>query len=319
MLEIIKKNLYNLRIRRKYTTQEMGASYEYWRDHILPKHVEENYEILSYPDIVDILEIDTKDGTKKYIETTDRYIAIERYVNQSDVYSLRDTTAKFDEYYRMTSKPKEAIILDYINIANQVFNNEPGIQKKTLKPIVKPTITVKKTSKIFISHSSKDKKYVEEIINLIETIGIKSNQIFCSSFEGYGISLGDNFLDTLKKELNDEILVIFVLSNNFYKSPISLCEMGATWIKTNIHIPVLIPPFNFNKMKGVIQNTQGLKLNEPLQLNLLKEKLEEAFNLQSLNPTIWENKRNKVLERINKQIEFEKPKTKNVSISKLNS
>ena len=61
---------------------------------------------------------------------------------------------------------------------------------------------------------------MEELIDLIETIGLKSTQIFCSSFEGYGIDLGENFLDRIKSELNEENLVLFILSENFYSSPV---------------------------------------------------------------------------------------------------
>ena len=39
--------------------------------------------------------------------------------------------------------------------------------------------------KIFISHSSEDKEIIGELITLIEGMGVKSEQIFCSSFEGY--------------------------------------------------------------------------------------------------------------------------------------
>lgn len=158
---------------------------------------------------------------------------------------------------------------------------------------------MKITEKIFISHSSKDVRLVKELINLIEAIGVSSEDIFCSSFEGYGISLGENFLERLKTELNNNILVIFVLSENFFNSQICLCEMGATWIKTNKHIPILIPPFDYGKIKGVIQNIQGLKINEKLKLNLLKEELEREFNIKPINSTRWESKRDEIVDRIN--------------------
>ena len=60
--------------------------------------------------------------------------------------------------------------------------------------------------KIFISHATKDKEIIEELIDLLENIGINSAQIFCSSFEGYGIPLGENFLDKIKQELSSEVL-----------------------------------------------------------------------------------------------------------------
>lgn len=83
-------------------------------------------------------------------------------------------------------------------------------------------------SKVFISHSSKDSIVVEEIIDLLEAMGLNSAQIFCSSFEGYGIDLGENFLDVIKEVLSSDCMVLFIISENFYNSPVCLCEMGAT-------------------------------------------------------------------------------------------
>lgn len=157
--------------------------------------------------------------------------------------------------------------------------------------------------KIFISHSSIDSPIVGELINLIESVGIKSEQIFCSSFEGYGFELGEDFLERLKKELNEEILAFFILTPKFYKSPISLCEMGAIWIKTNKHIPILIPPFDFKDIKGVFPVSQGMKINDKNKLNTLKETLENDFSLTPLKTTIWEKKRDKFLTDINIIIE----------------
>lgn len=156
--------------------------------------------------------------------------------------------------------------------------------------------------KIFISHSSKDSMIVEEIIDLLETVGLKNEQIFCSSFEGYGIDLGENFLERLKTELSSKVLVVFVLSKNFYSSPVCLCEMGATWVKTNEHIPVLIPPFDYKDIEGVIPLTQGFKINESLKLNLFKQKIEGFFNLTPIDFSTWERKRDRILNRINKSL-----------------
>lgn len=118
-------------------------------------------------------------------------------------------------------------------------------------------------SKIFISHSSRDILLVEELINMLESMGVQPKQIFCSSFEGYGVELGQDFLQRIKDELNGQILVLFVITNNFYNSPVSLCEMGAAWVKTSKHIPIVVPPLHYGDIKGVIPVTKGLVINEP--------------------------------------------------------
>ena len=159
-------------------------------------------------------------------------------------------------------------------------------------------------NKIFISHSSKDIKVVEEFVDLLETIGLDSNQIFCSSLPGYGIPLGENFIECLKSELSDSnTMVVFMLSENFYKSPVSMCEMGATWIQSKEHIPVLIPPFSFEKIDGTIKLTQGFMINDSMKWNEFKDKILQTFGLEDLSDSVWERKRDRTISRINKLLQ----------------
>ena len=161
----------------------------------------------------------------------------------------------------------------------------------------------KRVSKVFISHASIDTDIVEEMIEILESIGLNSNQIFCTSFEGYGIELGENFLDSIKGELSCDSLVIFILSKSFYESPVCLCEMGATWVLAKEHIPVLVPPLDYSDVKGVVPLSQGFKINEPLKLNLFKEKIEKEFLLtNTLSMSTWERKRDRILTRIENSI-----------------
>ncbi|ARD45293.1 toll/interleukin-1 receptor domain-containing protein [Colwellia sp. PAMC 21821] len=169
--------------------------------------------------------------------------------------------------------------------------------------IIEPLNDEKPLTKVFISHASADADVVEEVVELLETIGLESNQIFCTSFEGYGIDLGENFLDKIKEELSSDSLVIFILSENFYKSPVCLCEMGATWVLAKEHIPMIIPPLDYSDVKGVIPLSQGLKINETLKLNSLKDKIENDFSLSnSMSSSTWERKRDRIVARIEKHL-----------------
>lgn len=161
----------------------------------------------------------------------------------------------------------------------------------------------KSISKVFISHSSKDVEIVENFVDLLETIGLDTNQIFCTSLSGYGIPLGDNFIDKLKTELtNSNSLVIFMLSENFYKSPVCMCEMGATWIQSKEHIPVLIPPFDFKDIDGTLKLTQGFIINDSMKWNEFKDKILQIFGLEDLSNSVWERKRDRTINRINEEI-----------------
>jgi hypothetical protein len=159
-----------------------------------------------------------------------------------------------------------------------------------------------KLDRIFISHSSDDKELIEDLIDILESIGVTPNQIFCSSFDGYGIPLGKDFLKTLKDEISKKVLVLFVLSKNFYGSPICLCEMGASWVLSKDHIPIIVPPFSYDDIEGVIPLTQGLPINDELKMNLLRERVIELLNVSEQPMSAWERKRDRAISRINQKI-----------------
>jgi hypothetical protein len=117
---------------------------------------------------------------------------------------------------------------------------------------------------------------------------------------GYGIPLGEDWLQTLKSEVSGEVIVLFVVSENYYKSAVSLCEMGAAWALSKRHIPILIPPLDYVDMKGVIPLTQGFHVNERHKWTTLKTKMETLFNLTPKAPEIWESRRDEILARIEK-------------------
>lgn len=206
----------------------------------------------------------------------------------------------------LKSQPDETIIEIAKDLNFDIKSLEESEEKKRKEKKPKDM-----SKKIFISHSSNDIDIVEKIIDTLEAIGVPSEQIFCSSFEGYGVKLGADFLDTIKTELNSDVLVLFVLSSNFYASVVSLCEMGATWVKTNDHIPVLIPPFDYSDIKGVIPTTHGMKINEKPKFNSLKEKVESFMGLKPSNFSTWERKRDNILKQIKVLLESRNENPKN--------
>ena len=95
-------------------------------------------------------------------------------------------------------------------------------------------IMTDKPHKIFISHSSKDVAYVAQIVNLLDGMGLNQTQVFCSSLPGYGVPIDTNIFDFLRDQfLKYNLHVIFIHSDNYYMSPISLNEMGAAWALKN--------------------------------------------------------------------------------------
>lgn len=210
------------------------------------------------------------------------------YFNGVD-YSL-DEKKQFESDHKIAIK----LIVDLIHELD-LFTEKETIQQSTQEQ--------ETSRKIFISHSFNDKDVVSQLIEILQTIGVTEDSIYCSSFSEYGTDLGQNFIDRIKNELSSNTLVIFLLSHNFYASPTCLCEMGASWALSRNHIPVLIPPFKFTDMKGVIPHSHGIYINDPFEINKLKEYIEKSLHVTSkLSQTSWERKRDNIISRITDQL-----------------
>lgn len=162
-----------------------------------------------------------------------------------------------------------------------------------------------KQPKIFISHSSKDVAYVAQIVNLLDGIGLNQTLVFCSSLPGYGIPIDTNIFDYLRDQfLEYNLHVIFVHSDNYYKSPVSLNEMGAAWALKSAVTSFLLPGFSFNKMTGVVNNQSiaikldGDRLELQDKLNQLHDKIVTEFNLTKKADIIWQQKRDSFIREI---------------------
>lgn len=166
----------------------------------------------------------------------------------------------------------------------------------------------RKDPKLFISHSSKDKEYVEEIVELIRKIGLNDSQIFCTSVPGFGIDINEPIIDTLREQFNKhDLYVLFIHSENYYSSPIALNEMGAAWALKTKATSILLPGFNYSQMKGVFGSEKiSIKLDEADArilrngLNELRNELLSFFNIDGNKAIIWENDRDKFINSINR-------------------
>lgn len=162
-----------------------------------------------------------------------------------------------------------------------------------------------KNPKIFISHTHADSEYVKHIVNLLIGMGLNQTQVFCSSFPGFDIPIDLNIFDYLKKQFLDYNLhVIFIHSKNYYKSNVSLNEMGAAWVLRNDVTSILLPGFDFDQMTGVVNkesvsiklDTNEIELKD--KLNQLHNKIVEEFGLVKQADIIWEENRNSFIESV---------------------
>ena len=169
-----------------------------------------------------------------------------------------------------------------------------------------------KTPMVFISHSSKDKDFAEALVVLLEDLGMDSTNVFCSSINGYGVGLSQDIFETLRSLFNEHnLFVIFIHSPRYYKSPVSLNEMGAAWVLKTDFCSFLTSDMEFSNMSGVVNDSKiSIKVNNndaPARLTELKDKLIALFGLKNIDAIKWERKRNAFLDRVNTIIKVAKP------------
>lgn len=204
--------------------------------------------------------------------------------NYSDIFELTNRE------YKKTKEIKKAFQINNV------------LSKEDFKLVEGEKMSNEKETKIFISHSENDKDYTDALVELLHNMGIpknENNKIFCSSKEGYGIPLGKGIYEYIKSKFQENIIVLFVLSKGYYKSAACLNEMGATWIGLKDHYTLLLPDFEYKEIKGAINPMEiSFKLDNKDKLTELKEILAEKMGLPEINSKIWEESRDRFLEKI---------------------
>lgn len=162
-----------------------------------------------------------------------------------------------------------------------------------------------KPMKLFISHSSKDVSYVSYLVKYLESLGMNDSNMFCSSIKGYGIPVGANIFDYLKDQFQQYCLkVIFVLSDNYYKSVASLNEMGAAWVLQYTYNCILLPKFEFKDIKGAIDpRTISIKMDGSERdvksgFTELALSLQSEFGLRAVNSDVLERNRDEFIRSV---------------------
>ena len=151
---------------------------------------------------------------------------------------------------------------------------------------------------VFISHAELDKEFANEIVTLLEFIGVKD--ILCTSVDGYRIPLGRDIIEYLCETFNNYNLFVIILhTHNYYTRPVCLNEMGAAWALKTKYFSVLAPDFDFSEMTGVVNDRDvAIKIGAAdceSRLNQLKKELVDFFSLPEPNENRWPHYRNKFL------------------------
>lgn len=214
--------------------------------------------------------------------------------------------------------PQSKTVQDIINLFSKMGKNfrddstfaqleaKLTVLGKTLSESVEEGNKMDKPHKLFISHSSKDADYVEAFVSLLEILGLRDEEIICSSVPPYCIPLDNKVYDWLVNEFqHSDLHVVYAFSKDYYNSAASLNEMGAAWAMKHKWTGVLLPGFHFHQLDGCIDKSQiAIKLDDSdirtlkYRLGEFRDKLTKEFNLRPMSEAAWERQRDGFLDRI---------------------
>lgn len=142
--------------------------------------------------------------------------------------------------------------------------------------------------KIFLSHRSTDKKYADALERFIVGLGVKNDQLIYTSHPLHKIPLGKKIYDYLRENINDQVFMIILWSNEYLDSPACLSEMGAAWVTQTDYIGIYCPEFSFGNPKyhevPIDTTKMGAVLNGDANCKAsmieFKNKIQAFFNLE---------------------------------------
>lgn len=204
--------------------------------------------------------------------------------------------------YISTKYPKISDILD--NAIRKINNNgyinaySFGDIRTALKILASFELINNKN--IFISHSSNDKDIVERFVDYILQlgIGIKAEEIFCTSIEEMGVRNGEDIRKHIQTNIRNADYAFLLISKNYKASEICINEMGAVWAyDANVRL-YLLPNVDFDEIGWLCDTRKANMINSSIVLDALHKEMIEYFDLTDKGEA-WSRQRETFLRYIN--------------------
>ena len=141
------------------------------------------------------------------------------------------------------------------------------------------------TIRVFISHSSEDAELAKPLIDLLrKALHLQSDDIRCTSVDGYRMQAGASIDDRLRAEVHDAELLVCLVTPNSLDSAYVIFELGARWGAEKPMIPLLASGVTPGQLGGPLSGINALNSRDIGQVHQLLEDAAKYLNL-SLDKT----------------------------------
>lgn len=147
---------------------------------------------------------------------------------------------------------------------------------------------IERSDNIFISHSSVNKDIVEQFCAFLIKLGIKSENIFCSSIIGQGVNNGEKLNNAIAEAIKESSLIIYLISRDFLESSYCMEELGVGWYlsvqKKTTSYYLILPDIDLSELTGFVNSKidkfSFIDEEHRYDLGLLAENICEYMELE---------------------------------------
>lgn len=151
--------------------------------------------------------------------------------------------------------------------------------------------------KLFISHSSDDKDVASSLIELLRSaLPLSTEEIRCTSVDGYRLPFGAPTTEQLRQEIFDSQTFIGLISPSSLRSAFVMFELGARWGTRKHLAPLLIKGAEPDELAGPLQDRNALSAAEPAQLHQVITDLASILEVTPEPPASYSGKINQLAE-----------------------
>ena len=138
--------------------------------------------------------------------------------------------------------------------------------------------------RIFISHRHSDAAVVQALVNVLEAaFAIEPTDLRCTSVHPYRLKVGDRTAERLRMELQHAEAVLGIISPDVKASSYVLFELGASWGRAGITLPLLIRGATSADVPVPIGDLHTLSLSDEAECHQLIDDLADVVTLRRQN------------------------------------
>ena len=184
---------------------------------------------------------------------------------------------------------REAEIYDAttIDVTSEYINAPPGSRFRQDDSDDEQTEAIA-SLRVFVSHSNKDSTVAGFLVDLLrKALGLKSNEIRCTSLDGFRMQAGVAMDERLRVEVHQTELLIGLITPQSLESAYVMFELGARWGANKPMIPLLSSGATPALLGGPLAGIHALDASEVGQVHQLLEDAASHLQLDLDKPSSY--------------------------------